>query len=203
MKSEMRASMMLCSFLAVSASGQALADVYAYTDSTGVEHYTNQAGLEGYQLVVAVMAAVVEPNRAEARPDTGAVAEFASHVEAAAVKYNVDKALVHAVITAESGYNRDAVSRVGAQGLMQLMPGTARRYSVSDAFDPEQNINAGTRYLRDLLDLFGNNPELAVAAYNAGEGAVIKHGRKIPPYKETMLYVPKVLSLYNKFKTRL
>ncbi len=198
----------MCAWLAVYAASvpilptSALADVYSQTDAMGVEHYTNQPGMDGYQLIIAVLAES-EANRAEVQPDSGSVAEFAPHVEAASEKYNVDKALVHAVITAESGYNRNAVSRVGAQGLMQLMPGTAKRYHVSDAFDPEQNIHAGTRYLRDLLDLFGNNLELAVAAYNAGEGAVIRHGRQIPPYRETMRYVPKVIGLYKKFKARL
>jgi soluble lytic murein transglycosylase-like protein len=104
------------------------------------------------------------------------------------------------VITAESGYNAAAVSRAGAQGLMQLMPQTAKRYEVADSFDPEQNIRGGARYLRDLLDLFGNDLELAIAAYNAGENAVLRHGRKVPPYRETLAYVPKVIGLYDKYR---
>jgi soluble lytic murein transglycosylase-like protein len=82
---------------------------------------------------------------------------------------------------------------------MQLMPGTARRYAVKDAFNPEQNLLGGVTYLRDLLNLFDNNVQLALAAYNAGENAVIRHGYKIPPYRETQAYVPKVLSLYQKY----
>lgn len=119
-------------------------------------------------------------------------AAYESLISANAQRYGLPSALVHAVIRAESAYNPTAVSRAGAQGLMQLMPGTAARYGVSDSFDPAQNIRGGTAYLRDLLDLFDWNLELALAGYNAGEGAVIKHGHKIPPYAETQGYVRKV-----------
>lgn len=123
---------------------------------------------------------------------------FAAAIERAASLYNVDAALVHAVINTESGYNAKALSPKGAIGLMQLMPDTARRYGVKDARPVESNILAGTAYLRDLLDMFKQDKSLAVAAYNAGENAVIRHGNQIPPYKETRSYVPKVIALYNK-----
>jgi soluble lytic murein transglycosylase-like protein len=190
----------LLTFVMVSMSGQSRADVYLFQDGDGVEHYTNSPVDDRYQLVVAVLQLQGVENRAAAAPVSGAVALYAPHVETAAAEFNVDKALVHAVITAESGYNASAVSRAGAQGLMQLMPQTARRLDVADAFDPEQNIRGGTRYLRMLLDMFDNDMELAVAAYNAGENAVIKYGRQIPPYRETKAYVPKVLALYNKYR---
>lgn len=179
------------------------ADVYAYADSNGVEHYTNApdagAAAAGLYRRISSLLAESGQNRAHAPAVSGNVATFAPQIERAADEAGIDSALVHAVITAESGYNPAAVSRAGAQGLMQLMPGTARRYAVKDAFDPEQNIRGGTLYLRDLLDLFDNDIELAVAAYNAGENAVIRHGRKIPPYRETRAYVPKVIKLYNKY----
>lgn len=111
----------------------------------------------------------------------------------------LDSALLHAVIAAESGYNPVALSPRGAMGLMQLMPGTARRYGVRDPFDPEQNLRGGSRYLRDLLQRFDNNIELALAAYNAGEEAVVRHGNRVPPYRETQEYVPLVLGLYERY----
>jgi len=184
------------------------ADVYAYADADGVAHYTNapDANAPGNSLYQRISSLLVESgknNRAHAPVVKGNVAAFAQHIEQAADEAGIDAALVHAVITAESGYNPAALSRTGAQGLMQLMPGTARRYAVKDAFDPMQNIRGGTRYLRDLLDMFDNNTELAVAAYNAGENAVIRYGRKIPPYRETQAYVPKVMRLYNKYSALL
>ena len=109
----------------------------------------------------------------------------------AARKHDVDPALVSAVIKAESDYNPRTVSHKGAQGLMQLMPATAARFGVTNAFDPRQNVFAGTKYLRWLLNKFENNPELAVAAYNAGEGNVMKYDG-VPPFRETVEYVKRV-----------
>jgi soluble lytic murein transglycosylase-like protein len=104
--------------------------------------------------------------------------------------------LLHAVIRAESAYNASAVSHAGAGGLMQLMPGTAERYGVRDRFDPPQNVRGGARYLRDLLQMFDRNLQLALAGYNAGENAVIQYDRTIPPYAETQQYVKRVMQYY-------
>jgi soluble lytic murein transglycosylase-like protein len=123
---------------------------------------------------------------------------FSRHIQAASKATRVDAALIHAVITVESGYNPSARSRAGAVGLMQLMPETASRYGVKNRLDPEQNIHAGARHLRDLKVQFGDNLPLVLAAYNAGAGAVMKYGRRIPPYAETIAYVPKVLGHYRK-----
>lgn len=105
--------------------------------------------------------------------------------------------LLHAVVQAESAYNPEARSTAGAMGLMQLMPATARRYGVTDVWDPAQNLTGGASYLRDLLDLFKNDLRLALAAYNAGEGAVIKNGNHIPPYPETQEYVRRVINNFR------
>ena len=120
-----------------------------------------------------------------------------------AAKHQIDPHLIHAVISAESGFNPRAVSHAGAMGLMQLMPGTAERFGVSNPFDPVANINGGARYLRWLLNKFKNDVRLALAGYNAGENAVIKYGRKIPPYKETQQYVGRVLKFYNHFRNNI
>lgn len=116
-------------------------------------------------------------------------------VEDLAPQYGLDPALVLAVISAESNFRVDAVSPKNAQGLMQLIPVTAERFGVTNPFDPKENIRGGMKYLRWLLSYFGGNVPLAVAAYNAGEGAVLKH-KGIPPYAETKAYVRKVLAIY-------
>ncbi len=118
---------------------------------------------------------------------------------AAAKKHKVDAALIHAVIKQESCYYNLAVSHAGAEGLMQLIPATARRFNVSNSFIPSQNINAGTKYLAWLLKRFKGNIRFALAGYNAGEGKVDRY-KGIPPYKETRNYVKKVIKNYRQFK---
>lgn len=117
-----------------------------------------------------------------------------------AAEIGLEVALLHAVIETESDYNPKAVSHKGAVGLMQLMPATAKRFGVTNRYDPTQNIYGGARYLRYLLKLFNNNLQLAVAAYNAGEGNVRKYGNKIPPFRETQGYVKKVMRLYKTYR---
>ncbi len=115
-------------------------------------------------------------------------------------RLEISPELISAVIHAESHYNPVAISSKGAVGLMQLMPGTARRYGVHNRQDPKENIRGGSEYLSDLLSMFDNNTELALAAYNAGENAVIKRGNQIPPYPETKNYVKKVIQLLKDYK---
>ena len=122
---------------------------------------------------------------------------FASKIAEVASRYQVPEALLHAVITIESAYDPNAISRAGAVGLMQLMPATAKRYGVANRRNPSANLTGGTRYLKDLLLRFDSNLELALAGYNAGENAVEKFGNQIPPFDETRNYVRKVLQLYS------
>lgn len=122
--------------------------------------------------------------------------ELAEMIERYARARALEPKLVKALIQAESGYNVQALSNKGAMGLMQLMPGTATELAVDDPYDPDQNIRGGTAYLRSLLDRFGHKIELALAAYNAGPGAVDRHSG-IPPYQETRAYVRRVLGLYH------
>lgn len=121
---------------------------------------------------------------------------YDNFIAKAATKHDVDAALIRAVIFVESGYQPKAISPKGAEGLMQLMPETAKQYGVKDTFDPEQNIQGGTQYLQDLLNKYEGNISLALAAYNAGENAVTKYNG-IPPYQETINYIEKVINLYR------
>ena len=190
----------------------AVADIYTYKDERGVVHFTNMpSGDKRFKLLrkeegsgnpgLPVVGAA--GSGSGWMPARSEVQRYAPIIESAAKAHGVEAALVHAVITAESGYNPRAYSKAGATGLMQLMPATAARYGVRNIWDPVENIQGGVRYLKDLILMFNGNLELAVAAYNAGENAVIRHGHRIPPYAETVHYVPKVLGFYKRFQGRL
>jgi soluble lytic murein transglycosylase-like protein len=187
-----------CGLLLLLCGGAAEANIYAYTDSHGVVHLTNvPAGNSAYHMVMRTPKMPV----ATARADFNRVAkqQYQSLIHAAASRYGVSPALVNAVISAESGYNAGAVSPKGAIGLMQLIPATAARFGVSNSFSPAENINGGTAYLAHLLRKFSGDLKLAVAAYNAGSGAVIQAGYHIPPFAETQAYVPRVLAYYQRY----
>jgi soluble lytic murein transglycosylase-like protein len=165
--------------------------------------YRLQLGGGGnYRLQTESTAIGVRPGRLFNKPSpTLAAKPYADEIASAAHEAGVDPALVHAVIQVESAYRADAVSAKGALGLMQVMPDTARRFGVQDASEPKANLKAGTRYLRVLLDLFDQRIELALAAYNAGEGAVLRYAGNIPPYPETQRYVPAVMGKFNEWRT--
>ena len=190
---------------AACAAAPAFADIYSFRDEKGVVHFTNIKGLDPrYKLVRREGSSLPVASYATApyTPTPEELQRYTSIIKTASQTYGVDAKLVHAVISAESNYNPNAVSRTGAQGIMQLMPDTARRYGVQNSMDPFENIHAGTRYLRDLLEMFKGRLDLAIAAYNAGENAVIRSGLRVPPYAETRNYVPKVLGYYRDFQRR-
>ncbi len=171
----------------------AAADVYKYVDATGQVYYTDKPKHAGYRLIIRTPKPALTR---EFKPLGPSKIRYVQEIEQIARKYHLEPKLLHAVIRAESAYNPYAVSPKGAVGLMQLMPDTAARYGVYDRYDPFENLEAGARYLRDLLSAF-KDVKLAVAAYNAGEGAVRKYGNKIPPYFETQEYVSRVLKFYE------
>ena len=182
---------------------EARADIFSFTDERGVVHFTNIPSLDRRYKLIRREAGSSMPRSGQSwMPSEADIRRFTSIVEVAARSYGVEPALVHAVITAESGFNPNALSRKGASGLMQLMPDTARRYGVQNIFDPVQNVHGGVRYLKDLLAMFNGDMRLALAGYNAGENAVIRAGNRIPPYAETQNYVPKVIDFYHRFRSR-
>jgi soluble lytic murein transglycosylase-like protein len=208
MKQLLRIGFWTTAVLVALAARPALADIFSFKDERGVVHFTNIPQVDKrYKLIRRetgnpAPAATVGFASPVFMPSAADIQRYAQLIDAIARANGVDSALVHAVISAESGYNQSAVSRTGARGLMQLMPATAERYGVRNIMDPAENILGGVKYLRDLLQMFQGNLELAVAAYNAGENAVIRYGNRVPPYAETTSYVPKVLSFYKKFQNR-
>ena len=189
------AGMLLCFSSAIHA------DVYKYVDKYGRITYTDKPGKGNYVRLIKTWKGWAAQPYAKLNSANFAKnrLKFAPTVDNAAERYNLPKSLLHAVITAESAYDPSAVSIAGAVGLMQLMPETAKRYGVKNREDPYENIHGGSHYLRDLLDMFNNDMTLAVAAYNAGENAVIRYGKRIPPFPETQSYVKKVIFYYKEY----
>ncbi|MEW6053568.1 MAG: lytic transglycosylase domain-containing protein [Nitrospirota bacterium] len=174
----------------------AYADIYKYTDENGVICYTDTPlGKKADRLLKEKSVAPLEAKKGSSKR-SGDVTDYHSIVYDKASVYDIDPSLIKAVIKTESNWNSRAISRKGAIGLMQLMPGTAVDMNVRNPFDPEENIEGGTRYLRYLLERFNGDLTLALAAYNAGPKTVEKFGY-VPPITETRQYVNKVLSLYN------
>jgi hypothetical protein len=166
------------------------ADIYKYVDENGVVHFTNVPTHGKFKLILK-----------EKRTQFNLGPNFEKYDEViwrASEKYGVEYALVKAVIKAESNFDPMAVSRVGAKGLMQLMPATATMLQVNDSFHPGENIEGGVRYLRYLLNVYRGDLRLALAAYNAGEKAVYRY-KGIPPYQETRVYVQRVLRYFQEY----
>lgn len=165
-----------------------LADIYRYVDEDGVIHFSNVPTHYRFRLYIS-----------ETKLDYRAYFDrYDRIISRAAREHGVDNTLVKAVIRAESDFDKNAVSIKGAEGLMQLMPETAKDLAVKNSFDPHENINAGVRYLKRQLNNFQNNVPLALAAYNAGENTVRRYGR-IPPYRETRTFVDRVLRYWDEF----
>ena len=194
---------------AIAGSFPAQADIYSFRDDNGVLNFTNiRPNDPHYNVRVAyrdpkpvVRSAAASYNDGNGNDPMTLTPQLDAIVDHVADDYAVDKALVQAVIHAESAFNARAISPKGASGLMQLMPETAQRYGVRDIFDPEQNIMGGVRYLRYLLETFDHDLRLALAAYNAGENSVLRY-RGVPPFPETVNYVNRVMRLHDAYRNR-
>jgi soluble lytic murein transglycosylase-like protein len=195
----LKSAFLLATLLCASAA-TARSQIYTYVDADGLRHYTDVPDNNRYRLLL------LSPRDRTASGDRydamllAKAGQYDSIIERAAVSAAVEPNLLRAVIVVESGFNSRAVSKRGAMGLMQLMPATATRYGAANPFDPHDNVHAGAQYLKYLIDRFGQDLRLALAAYNAGENAVDRNGGKIPPFTETMAYVPRVLRIYQMLK---
>lgn len=176
------------------------ADIYRYEDDEGIIHFTDAPTDKRFKVFMRDIQKDKQLRKklslAGANPK-----EYDAIIADSAQKYGVSPSLIKAVIQAESGYNPNAVSRKGASGLMQLMPGTARSLKVSNSFNPKDNVEGGVKYLRFLLDTFRGDVSLALAAYNAGMKNVAKYGG-IPPYTETKNYVNRVLAFMQSYQSQ-
>jgi soluble lytic murein transglycosylase-like protein len=177
----------------------ARADIYRYEDDEGIVHFTDAPTDRRFKIFMRDLKKDKQLRTKLQLASSVNPAEYDQIIASCATKYGVNQCLIKAVIHAESGYNPNAVSRKGASGLMQLMPGTARSLKVSNSFDPKDHVEGGVKYLRFLLDTFRGDVPLAVAAYNAGLNKVAKYGG-IPPYNETRTYVNRVLSYMQSYQ---
>jgi soluble lytic murein transglycosylase-like protein len=195
MTTPIRAAATLLVVALLASAAPALATLYSFVDESGVTHYTNVPSDPRFRKVPGST-----PPRA-GRSGSGSVAaeKYEAEIARCADNHGVDSALVKAVIKAESNYDNRAISRAGAQGLMQLMPATSRLRNVDNPFNPQQNIDGGVRHLKYLLSTFNGDTKLALAAYNAGENAVRRYKNSVPPYPETKNYVSTVLSHYGRY----
>jgi len=192
------AGWLLAAVLSLALARAADAQIFVYKDVYGRTYFSDTPQHAGFARYQPKSEYEVRTASLSARVSSRVARAYDPAIKRASRQHGVSAALVKAVIAAESGFDPGAVSRRGAQGLMQLMPDTARDLGVDDAFDPWQNIDGGTRYLGKMIERFPGELTLAVAAYNAGPEAVTRH-RGVPPFDETRSYVERVLRLYKKY----
>jgi soluble lytic murein transglycosylase-like protein len=187
------AAMAVCTAAVCSASPP----IYKYVDADGVAHFTDKPDSRRYQLFDLTPKGLTRSGDHYDPRVLARAVQYDAIIEAEAKSVGVEPNLLRAVIVVESGFNPRAVSRRGAVGLMQLMPSTATRFGVSNRYDPRQNVRGGALYLGFLMNRFRQNVRLTLAAFNAGEDAVDRSSGQIPPFIETLEYVPKVLKIYQ------
>lgn len=197
------ASLLLLACL-LSAPVSAAGEIFKYVEPDGTVVYTNvrPGQAKKARKMRGSFTPAARPTDAPARTVRVSREQYDAYIKRAAKRYKIPEALVWAVMHAESNFNPNAISRVGASGLMQLMPATAEEMYVKDIFDVQQNIEGGTRYLRVMANTFDGDMVKMVAAYNAGPDAVKKYKGRVPPYAETQAYVKKVIKLYFEYKKK-
>lgn len=191
-------SLFVLAIVIFGAASMGQGDIYKYVDPEGVVHLTNVPTDRNLPYIL-----VIKEKRVilQLKGLNGDNPLYDDLIARASERYSVDSTLIKAIIKTESNFNHRAVSPMGARGLMQLMPTTAAALQVKDSFHPENNIDGGVRYLRYLMNLFNGNLPLVLAAYNAGENAVLRYNNRIPPYQETQTYVRRVLNHLNRYNS--
>lgn len=191
-------SLFVLAIVIFGAASMGQGDIYKYVDPEGVVHLTNVPTDRNLPYIL-----VIKEKRVilQLKGLNGDNPLYDDLIARASERYSVDSTLIKAIIKTESNFNHRAVSPMGARGLMQLMPTTATALQVKDSFHPENNIDGGVRYLRYLMNLFNGNLPLVLAAYNAGENAVLRYNNRIPPYQETQTYVRRVLNHLNRYNS--
>lgn len=184
----------------VQAAAWASDTIYVAYDEDGTPRFSTQPYDKNFRIYLRDDSKKVKLQTKSAPSTRAKQSSLDSIIREKAQQYGLDPALIGSIVAIESAYNPSAVSSKGAVGAMQLIPSTAKQYGVSDPYDAQQNLDGGARYLKDLLAAYNDNLPLALAAYNAGQRNVSKHHQRIPPFAETMLYVPKVLAKMAEFQ---
>lgn len=191
---------LLCS-ISIQAYAANSLKVYKHVDKNGITHYSSKKpnGVN-FKILNIRCPECTWKNKVNWHTTPLVIGKYEEQIQKYSTKYSIEPSLIKAIIHAESSFRADVISSAGAQGLMQLMPATQKNYSVLNPYNPSQNIQGGTAYLKHLLNKYNNNLNLSLAAYNAGETAVAKYNNNVPPYDETKNYIKRINILKKRYK---